>query len=140
MLGVEGSGGFVFVLEIDVGVAGVGEGGDAAGEGGEFGGGVAAVLAEAVGGVGLCGVDFGGDEVVGFGYGHGGVMVRKNSADFGGEPGGVAEFEGDGRGVWAGAAESGFGEELGEELGVRGEVWRELEEEEAEAAGFADRG
>ena len=134
--GVEGAGGLVLVLEVDVDVALAGERGEALGEGGEFGGGVTGGAAEAEAGVGGGGVDFGGGEVVALGDADGGVVLAEDGVDLFAEPRLVAELEGDG---WcSGGAEGGCGEEGGEALGVGFEVGRELEEEEAEFAGLAD--
>ena len=96
--GVEGAGGVVLVLEVDIGVALAGEGGATGGEGGELRGGVAAGATEAEAGVGGGGVDLGGLEIVAFGYTEGGVVVAEDGVDVFGEEGGVAELEGDGWG------------------------------------------
>ena len=96
--------------------------------------GVASVAAEAEAGVGGGGVDLGGGEVVAFGDAESGVVLAEDGVDVFGEAGLVAELEGDG-GV---GREGGSGEEVGEAGGVGFEVGRELEEEQAELAGFAD--
>ena len=67
------------------------------GEGVDLGGGVAAVAAEAEAGVGGGGVDLGGGEVVAFGDAERGVVGAEDGVDLFGEPGLVAELEGDGR-------------------------------------------
>ncbi len=77
-------------------------------------------------------------EVVAFGYAEGCVVFAEDWVDFFGEEGFVAELEGYGGCVVC--AEGGEREEFGEECGVGFEVGRELEEEQAEAAGFADEG
>ena len=82
------------------------------------------------------GVDFGGGEVVAFGDADGGVVLAEDGVDRFGEPGIVAELEGDGG--CSRCPERGCGEEGGEALGVGLEVGWELEEEEAELAGLAD--
>jgi hypothetical protein len=122
------------MLEVDVYVALLGESGEALGEGVDLVRGVAAGAAEAEGGVSGGGVDLGGDEVVGFSYTEGGVVQTEDVVGLFGEPGWVAELEGDlqGFGGWKG------GEEGGEESGVGGEVGWELEEEQAELAGLPE--
>ena len=134
-LGVEGSGGLVLVFEVGVDIAVAGEGGEAGGEGCELGCGVAAIAAEAEAGVGGGGVDLGAGEIVAFGDAEGGVVVSEEGVGGFGEPGLVAELEGDGRGL---RGEGGGTEEFGEAVGVGLEVGRKLEEEEAELAGLAD--
>jgi len=133
---VEGSGGLVLVLEVDVDVAVAGERDDASGEGVELCGCIAAAAAEAEAGVGGGGVDLGGKEILAFGDAEGGVVLAECGVDLVGEPGLVAELEGDGRGVRGG--EGGRAEEFAEAVGVGGEVGRKLEEEAAEFAGLAD--
>ena len=79
--GVEGAGGFVFVLEVDVDVAVTGEEGEALGEGVDLVRGVTGVAAEAEGGVSGSGVDLGCGEVVGFSDAEGCVVPTEDVVD-----------------------------------------------------------
>lgn len=97
------------MLEVDVGVALLGQEAEAFGEGGDLRRCVAAVAAEAEAGVGGGGVDLGGSEVVAFGDAEGGVVLAQNGVGLFGEAGLVAELKGYG-GSSCGA-EGGKGEE-----------------------------
>ncbi len=85
------------MFEVDVDVALLSQGSEALGEGLDLCGGVAAGAAEAEAGVRGGGVDLGGGEVVGFSYAEGGVVQTEDVVGFFGEPGWVAELEGDGQ-------------------------------------------
>ena len=129
VLCVESAGGLILMLEVDVGVAMPGEGDDALGEGVELDWGVAAVATEAEADVGGSRVDLGGEEIVAFGNAEGGIVLAKYGVNLVGEPGGVAELEGDRWGVRGG--EGGRAEELLEADRVGLEVGWQLKEEAA---------
>ncbi len=135
-MGVECARRLVLVLEVDVDVPVIGERDKALREGFELCRGVATVATETEADVGARGVDLRGCEVVTFGDAEGGVCRAKKVVGLAGEPGVVAELEGNRRGI--GGGESGRAEKLGEAIGIGFEVGRELKEKEAELAGLPD--
>src|SRR5947208_245698 len=102
------------MLEVDIDVAVLSECGEAFDEGVEFGLCIGSSAAEAEAGVSGSGVDLGGVEVVGLVAGMSnaerGVVLAEDGIDLFGEPGFVAELEGDG---WrAGSVQCWCSEEL----------------------------
>jgi len=132
--GVECSGGFVLVLEVDVDVAVLRKGEEVVYEGSDLFRAVGSGASQTEAGVCGCGVHFGCGEVIAFRDAEGSVVIAEDGVDLLAEPSLVTEFEGDGRG--SGGAEGWGFEECCEACGVGFEIGWKLKEDEAEFGGL----
>ena len=134
--GVEGAGRFVLVLQVGEDIPVPRKGLQALRHRGEFRLSVAAVAAEAEAGVGAGCMNLGGGQIVAFGYAEGCVLLSEKAVGLFGEPGGMAELEGDP--VLGESRDREKGSQAGTGFVVGFEVRGKLKEQETELAGMPD--